>query len=147
MSVQRAERVAEIDASRETCFEVLLDFDAYPVWQPALKTATVHERDGDGRGSLVEFSADAVVKQITYTVRYHYDVPGRMWWELVEGTVKSGDGEFALETLGAPDRTRATYRLESDLGFYVPGPLLRKGTEKLMDGVVAGLKREAEKRP
>ena len=144
MSVQRAERVLEIDATPAACFDVLLDFESYPDWQPAMKSATVRERDAEGRGSLVEFSADAVVKQIRYTVRYHYAQPERMWWELVEGTVKSGDGEFRLEALDGLDRTRATYRLESDLGFYVPGPLLRKGTEKLMDGVVAGLKRRAE---
>lgn len=144
MSVQKAERVQDIEASREACFAVLLDFDAYPEWQPALKTAAVLERDAEGRGSLVEFAADAVVKQVSYTVRYHYTVPERMWWDLVEGTVKSGDGEFVLEALDGPGRTRATYRLESDLGFYVPGPLLRKGTEKLMDGVIAGLKRRAE---
>lgn len=143
MAVQRAERVQEMDASREACFEILLDFDAYPQWQPALKTAEVHERDAEGRATLVEFTADAVVREIRYTARYHHDVPARMWWELVEGTVKSGDGEFALEELG-PARTRATYRLETDLGFYVPGPLLRKGTDKLMDGVIAGLKRKAE---
>lgn len=146
MSVQRAERTTEIDAPRAVCFDVLLDFDSYPDWQPALKSATVHERDAEGRGSLVEFTADAVVRQIHYTVRYHYAVPERMWWELVEGTVKSGDGEFELEEHGHPGRTRATYRLESDLGFYVPGPLLRKGTELLMEGVIAGLKRTAETR-
>ncbi len=144
MGVQRAERVAEIDASRAACFAVLLDFDAYTEWQPALKSAAVHERDDEGRGSLVEFTADALVQEIRYTVRYRYTVPERMWWELVEGNIKSGDGEFALDELGGPQRTRATYRLESDLGFYVPGPLLKKGTEKLMDGVVAGLKRRAE---
>lgn len=146
MGVQRAERVAEIEASRATCFDVLLDLESYPAWQPALKTAVVHERDAEGRASVVEFTADAVVNQIQYTARYHYDPPARMWWELVEGTIKSGDGEFTLEELAQPGRTRATYRLESDLGFYVPGPLLRKGTEKLMDGVIAGLKQKAEGR-
>lgn len=144
MGVQRAERTVEIDAPPAACFEVLLDFAAYPEWQPAVTSAAVHERDAEGRGSLVEFEADAIVRTIRYTARYHYTAPERMWWELVEGTVKSGDGEFRLESAGGSDRTRATYRLESDLGFYVPGPLLRKGTEKLMDGVVAGLKRRAE---
>jgi len=144
MTVQKAERSEEIDATRAGCFEVLLDFDTYPDWQPALKTAVVHERDAEGRGSLVEFTADAVVKQIGYIARYHYDVPARMRWELVSGTIKSGDGEFVLEELGGPERTLATYRLESDLGFYVPGPMLRIGTDKLMGGVIGGLKRRAE---
>jgi hypothetical protein len=68
-----------------------------------------------------------------------------MAWVLVEGDVKQGDGEILLDPIG-PGRTRATYRLASDLGFYVPGPLMKKGTEKLMDGVVRGLKQRAELR-
>jgi ribosome-associated toxin RatA of RatAB toxin-antitoxin module len=138
MGVQRAERHGEIDAPREACWAILLDVESYPEWQPAVESAVVHERDDEGRGKLVEFTADAVVRRIRYVVRYHYDEPGRMWWDLVEGDVKAGDGEFVLEVL-SPDRTRATYRLMTDLGFYVPGPLLRKGTEKLMGGVVKGL--------
>ena len=139
MGVQRAERVGEIDAPPEACWAALLDFEAWPDWQPALQTASVHERDEQGRGVLVEFTADAVVRKIRYVARYHYEAPVRMWWELVEGDVKAGDGEFLLEPLESGSRTRATYRLESDLGFRVPGPLLRKGTEMLMGGVVRGL--------
>ena len=146
MGIQRAERVGEIDAPPEACWAILLDFEAWPDWQPALQTATVRERDAEGRGVLVEFTADAVVRKLRYVARYHYDVPVRMWWELVEGDVKAGGGEFLLEPLGGDggggaggERTRATYRLETDLGFRVPGPLLRKGTELLMGGVVRGL--------
>ncbi len=143
MGTHRAERTIEITASRETCFEVLLDFEAWPDWQPGFSGARVLERDAQGRGSVVEFKADAMVKKVRYSVRYELDPPARMSWSLVEGDLKQGDGEFALAELG-PGRTRATYRLASDLGFYVPGPLMRKGTEKLMDGAVKGLKQRAE---
>jgi len=139
---QKAERVAEVDAPREACWAALLDFEAWPEWQPALKRAEVRERDEAGRGSVVEFWADAVVRKIRYTARYHHDEPARMWWELVEGDVKGGGGEFVLEAL-SPARTRATYRLETDLGFFVPGPLLKKGTELLMGGVIRGLQTRA----
>ena len=141
MGVQRAERVAEVAAPPEACWAVLLDFEAWPDWQPALQSAAVRERDEEGRGILVEFTADAVVRRLRYVARYHHDAPRRLWWELVEGDVKAGGGEFLLEPLDGDGggRTRATYRLETDLGFRVPGPLLRKGTELLMGGVVRGL--------
>lgn len=143
MSAQQAERTIEIDAPPEACFAVLLDVEAYPDWQPAVSSAVVHERDDEGRAALVEFTADAVVRKIAYTVRYHYDPPGRMWWALEGGDVKAGDGEFLLRDIGA-GRTEAVYRLTSDLGFHVPGPLMKKGTERLMGGVVKGLKARAE---
>ena len=144
MSVQKAERVGDIDAPREACWAALIDFEAWPEWQPALQRAEIRERDDQGRASLVEFWADAVVRKIRYTARYGYEEPSRLSWELVEGDVKAGDGEFLLEALpGEPPRTRATYRLETDLGFFVPGPLLKKGTELLMGGVVKGLQKRA----
>ena len=143
MSAHESERTIEIDATPEACFAVLLDVEAYPGWQPALSSAVVHERDAEGRPALVEFTADAVVRKIGYSVRYHYDPPGRMWWELAGGDVKAGDGEFVLDDLGG-GRTRATYRLTSDLGFPVPAPLMRKGTERRMGGVAKGLKQRAE---
>ena len=144
MSAPRAERVAEIAAPPAGCYAVLLGFEAYPEWQPAVSSAVVHERDEEGRGTLVEFTADALIRRIGYTVRYHHEPPGRMWWELVSGDVKAGDGEFRLEALDGGARTRATYRLVSDLGFHVPGPLLRRGTELLMSGVLRGLAERAE---
>ncbi len=144
MGVQRAEREAEIAGSPEACFAVLLDFEAWPDWQPGISSAVVHERDGEGRGSLVEFEADAIVRKIRYTVRYAYEPPHRMSWVLVDGSVKKGDGEFVLTPLDGGARTHARYRLESDLGFYVPGPLLKKGTERLMGGVMRGLKERVE---
>ncbi len=146
MGVQRAEREAEIAATPEACFAALLDFESWPDWQPGISSAVVHERDDEGRGSLVEFTADAIVRKIRYTVRYAYDPPRVMSWVLVEGSVKKGDGEFVLEPLDGGMRTHALYRLESDLGFYVPGPLLKKGTEQLMGGVMRGLRERVEVR-
>ncbi len=142
MGAQRTERIGEIDAPPERCFAVLLDFESWPDWQPGLHSSAVLERDAEGRGTLVEFTADAVVRKIRYTVRYTFEPPHRMSWVLVEGDVKAGDGEFLLEDIGN-GRTRATYRLVSDLGFYVPGPLRKKGTELLMGGVIKGLQQRA----
>lgn len=144
MSAPRAERVAEVAASPSACYAVLLGFEAYPDWQPAVSSAVVHERDAEGRGTLVAFTADALIRRIAYTVRYHHEPPRRMWWDLVGGDVKAGEGEFRLEALDGGARTRATYRLVSDLGFHVPGPLLRRGTQLLMRGVLRGLATQAE---
>jgi len=141
---QRAEREIDVDAPPHACFDALLDFESWPDWQPGISSAVVRERDADGRGSLVEFTADAVVKSIRYVVRYEHDPPGRMAWRLVEGSVKRGDGEFLLGPRDGGARTHAVYRLVSDLGFYVPGPLLKRGTERLMGGVVRGLKGRVE---
>jgi ribosome-associated toxin RatA of RatAB toxin-antitoxin module len=142
--MRSAERAVTIEAPPAACSAVLLDFESWPDWQPGLSRAEVIERDADGLGTLVAFEANAVVRRIRYRARYTHAPPESMAWELVDGDVKAGHGEFRLEPIGAHG-TRATYRLVADLGFFVPGRLMRKGTELLMGGVTAGLKRRAER--
>lgn len=141
MSARRAERTIEVDGSVEDCWAVLADFERWPEWQPAVERVEVVERSEGG--ALVAFEADAKVRRLHYRARYVLEPPARMTWELVDGDVKAGGGEFRLEALGER-RTRATYRLGVELGFFVPGPLLRRGTQVLMGGVTAGLKRRVE---
>lgn len=143
--MRRAERTVTVDAPPAACSAVLLEFESWPEWQPGLSRAEVLERDAEDRATLVAFEANAVVRRIRYRARYTHAPPGSMTWELVDGDVRSGDGEFLLEPIG-PEGTRATYRLAADLGFFVPPPLMRKGTELLMGGVTAGLKRRVEGR-
>ena len=121
---------------------MLADFERWPEWQPAVERAEVVERSGDG--ALVAFEADAKVRRLRYRARYVLDAPQRMAWTLVDGDVRAGGGELLLEPLGGGGRTRATYRLAVELGFPLPGPLLRRGTQVLMGGVTEGLKRRAE---
>ena len=141
MSGKRAERTVEIDGAVETCWAVLADFERWPEWQPAVERVEVVE---PGNTPLVAFEADAKVRRLKYRARYALAPPGRMTWDLVDGDVGEGGGEFLLERLDGDARTRATYRLEVDLGFFVPGPLMRKGTQILMGGVTEGLKRRVE---
>jgi len=142
--VRRAERTIEIAAPVERCWAVLADFESWPEWQPAVERAEVLERDGSAGTALVAFEADAKVRRLRYRARYALTAPERMTWELVDGDVDAGGGEFRLEPLDGGTRTRASYRLGVELGFPLPGPLLRRGTQLLMGGVTAGLKRRAE---
>lgn len=141
MREKRAERTVEVDGSVEECWAVLADFERWPEWQPAVERVEVVE---PGEAPLVAFEADAKVRRLKYRARYALAPPGRMTWELVDGDVSEGGGEFLLAPLDGGARTRATYRLEVDLGFFVPGPLMRRGTQILMGGVTEGLKRRVE---
>lgn len=141
--MKRAERTVRVDAPPEACWAVLADFERWPDWQPAVERVEVVERDE--RSALVAFEADAKVRRLRYRARYLLDPPGRMEWTLVDGDVRGGGGEFVLAPLDGGSRTEATYRLSVELGFPLPGPLLRRGTQVLMGGVTEGLKRRAER--
>jgi hypothetical protein len=107
----------------------------------------VLERDGDGLGRLVRVEVDAKLRRIAYTLRYHYDRPGRVWWEFVEGDgVEHIEGEFTFEPTDSGERTIATYRLGVDAGVPIPGLVARRLTAGVMGRSVSDLNDEVERR-
>ena len=141
---KRAEHSAEIEAARERCFQLLLDYESFPDWQRAVRSVDVRSRDEGGRGREVEFEIDAKIKRVRYVLRYSYEPPGWIGWEYVEGDVKDVDGEFVLEQVD-DGVTRATYKLTLDAGVWMPGPVQRILSDQVMKGAVEALKRRAER--
>jgi uncharacterized membrane protein len=114
------------------------DFASYPQWSSNVKE--VRELGDD----VVAFHVDAKVRQVRYVLRYFFDEgPERVWWEYVEGDVKSIEGEYRFEEV-APGRTRMTYRLTMDPGAFLPGPIKKVLVNVVMRGSVEDLKRHVE---
>lgn len=138
----------EIDAPLQRCFEIAADIEGAPRWQGTMREVEVHERDAEGRATLVTTIADAKVKEIRTKLRFAYDRgPDGMDWEQVNGDLKWLKGSWTFEDLGG--RTRATYAMEGDpgrvLGMLIRGPV-EATLRRLLTVVPAeGLKSEAEK--
>lgn len=137
--MKRAERSVEIEATPQACFDALLDFESYPEWQSAVRSAEVLDRDGPIR---VAFEVDAKVKKVSYTLDYHLDGPERLSWDYVEGDVKAIEGEYRLEPNG--DGTLATYELGIDPGMWVPGKVVSMLRDQVMKGSVEELRERVE---
>ena len=145
MGVDRAERTIEIGAPPAACFDAVIDFESYPAWQSLVEDTRVLERDAEGRGTVVETVVEARIRTFRYVLRYAYDEPTHITWDLVEGDVRSLDGEYVFEPSGG--KTVATYRLAVDLGRFgrmVPGEMKRKATEHLMKTTISELKSRVE---
>ena len=139
MGSSQAEHSEVVAGSPADCLKALLDFASYPEWQSAVKDAEVLER---GQDPLVEFHVDAKLKTVRYVLRYHHE-PDRLWWDYVEGDVRSVSGSYDLADLG-DGTTRATYRLEIDPGRFVPGPVKKALTDGVMRTSVRELKARVE---
>jgi hypothetical protein len=126
--------MAEIDAPLDHVWAIVEDVLDAPAWQGGLKA--MHELD-----------RDAKVRTIKSTVRFAYDAPSRLRWRQEQGELKSVEGEWDLEDLGG-DRTRATYRLDVELGrmlgMVIRGPLIDVLRSQLVGARAAELKRRAE---
>jgi hypothetical protein len=140
VGASKAEHAEVIAASPQACLEALLDFASYPDWQSAVSSTQVLDA---GATPVVEFRVDARIRTVRYVLRYHPEPPSRLWWEYVEGDLRSVAGSYDLEDLG-DGTTRATYRLEIDPGRFVPGPIRKALTETVMRGSVRELKARVE---
>jgi len=141
-----ADSVAErttIDASRERCLTVLLDFERYPEWARDLKQATVLERDASGRGVEVRFRAAGMGYSTSYTLRYDHTNPERLAWKLLKGDItRKLDGYY--EFVDGPEGVDVTYVLEAELILPLPGFIKRRTQLKIMHTALKELKSRVE---
>ena len=145
MGIHRAEQSIEIAAPPEACFEAIVDYKTFPIWQGAVRSAEVLSRDDDGRGELVAFRVDAKLREVGYTLRYSYEAPRRVSWDFVEGDgVEHVEGEYRFEPAGAG--TTATYVLGIDPGMPVPGFVVDRVNRQVMWRSVRELRDEVEAR-
>lgn len=138
---------AVINAPLDQVWALVEDVEKAPEWQGGMKAIHVLERDGDGRATLCETESDAKVRTVKSTVRFHYDPPTTLSWTQERGELKSVEGSWRLEDLGS-GRTRATYRIEAELGrmlgMVIRGPLVDLLREMLAGARAGELKRTIE---
>jgi ribosome-associated toxin RatA of RatAB toxin-antitoxin module len=126
----------EIEAPLEQVWELVADVERAPEWQGGLNAMDALERDPEGRATLCESETDAKVRAIKTIVRFSYQPPTRLSWTQEKGDLKSVNGSWDLEDLGS-DRTRATFRIEADLGRML-GMLIRGPLVDLLRHMLAG---------
>ncbi len=150
-------RTIDIQAPIEVVYSVITDFERYPLWARSLKRVVIldgaptTESEQKGLPREVEFFGGAIGFSVRYRLRYEYDPPKKLAWELVEGVIRgpllkigitSLDGSYEFESLGE-NSTRATYTLRASLPVGI-GALRRKAEEIVMDTGLKDLKRRAE---
>lgn len=147
MGTLGGEASVEIDAPIARVWEAVEDVMAAPQWQGGLDRMKALEHDEAGRPTLVETENDIRVRRIKAHVRFRYDGPTRLSWEQEKGDMKSVEGSWELQEIGA-DRTLATYRLQADpgrvLGLVIRGPVEAASRALFVNGRPAELKRKVE---
>jgi len=140
----------EIEASIDEVYAVAADIEGSRRWQPEIKVAECVERDADGNQLLVHMETDAKVRRLSSEMRFDYESPTRIGWSQEDGDLKSVDGSWEFEDLGA-GRTRATYWMEVDLGrvlgMVIRGPIVGVLRGQLVESMPGKLKGFVEDRP
>lgn len=119
----------------------LLDFENYPQWQTGVLECTVQEHDEQQRGRLVAFHVDAKVRRVRYLARYFYDLEqGRLGWDYVSGDLKNCTGRYQLSPQ-TPNATRVSINIVTELGFFLPRPVMKVVRDQALKNSMRDLKR------
>ena len=147
MADQTIERMV-VDGPPERCFEVVADIERYPEWVADLKEVHVHERDEQGRPSLVSFRAGAFGRSTSYTLVYDYSqAPTELRWVQRDGDLTSRlDGIYRFKS--APEGgTEVTYQLTVELRVPLPGFIKRRAEGNIIHAAIRDLKERVESTP
>jgi ribosome-associated toxin RatA of RatAB toxin-antitoxin module len=134
---------ATVDASPQTCFDAMTDWENLPSWQGALRRCTVVTRDARGRAELVDYEVDAKVRTVRYRLRQDYDEPHRLGATYVKGDFRAFAGTWYFDEV-RDGRTEVRLELAIDPGRFVPGPVARLIREAVARRAVDDLKRHLE---
>jgi ribosome-associated toxin RatA of RatAB toxin-antitoxin module len=136
-------QTAEIEATPQQCFDLLTDYERLPEWQGAVRSASILERDAQGRGAVVEYEVDARVKTVRYRLRQVYDEPARLASEYLGGDFRDFSGEWRFVALD-DRRTRVELDLRIDPGRFVPAPVRGVIADAVMRRALRDLKTHLE---
>jgi ribosome-associated toxin RatA of RatAB toxin-antitoxin module len=141
---QRATESITVNASPETIYAVVTNFEHYADWVSDLKRIEVVSRDDQGRGLEVEFRAAAFGRSTTYTLRYDYaKAPLELSWRQIQGDLtETLNGRYSFVADG--DETRVTYDLEVELLMPIPTFIKSRAAYRIQTQALRELKAQAE---
>jgi uncharacterized membrane protein len=144
MAMEGTVQSIEVSADVQTIYEVTLDLDDYPEWATGVKQVEIHEEDELGRPARASFVADAMIKEISYTLLYRYDLDNGFSWSAEPGAdIKAMEGSYQFNALD-DGGTEVLYALKVEPAFPVPGFLRRQAEKQIVSSALRGLKKRAE---
>ena len=144
MAMEGTVQSIEVSADAQTVYEVALDLDAYPEWATGVKEVEIEEEDEFGRPVRVSFVADAMIKEIAYTLLYRYDLDNGFSWSAEPGRdINAMEGSYKFTDL-EEGGTEVLYALKVEPAFTVPGFLRRQAEKQIVNNALRGLKKRSE---
>ncbi len=131
----------DIAAPPNEVMAVIADFEHYPEWVDAMKSAEVLTSEA-GRPRTVRMVLDHALVKDDYVLAYDWS-PSLVSWRLQEGTLlKAMDGSYELVPAGSG--TTVTYTLKVDVNMPMIGMFKRRAEKTIIDGALKGLKKRVE---
>ena len=144
MAMEGTVQTIEVSADPQLVYEVALDLEEYPSWAVGVMEVTVLEEYEHGRPVRVEFVTDAMIKEISYILRYSYELDNGFSWTAEPGDdINAMEGSYQFNEL-EDGNTEVLYALRVDPAFSVPGFLRRQAEKQIVSSALRGLKKRSE---
>ena len=144
MAMEGTVQSIEVSASAQHVYEVALDLEAYPDWATGVKSVDILEEDEHGRPAVVDFVAEAMIKEISYRLRYDYGLDSGFSWTAEPGAdITAMEGSYEFKELD-DGSTEVLYALRVDPAFTIPGFLRKQAEKQIVSSALRGLKKRAE---
>ena len=109
-----------------------------------MRSAEVTETDDQGRPIVADFTVDAMIKEISYTLEYDYGAEGGFTWSArPNDDIALLEGSYEFKPLD-DGGTEVVYALRVEPSFKVPGFLRRQAEKRIVGPALRGLKNQAE---
>jgi carbon monoxide dehydrogenase subunit G len=133
-----------IKAPIETVQSVILDVEAYPIWQKEMQKVEILEKDDQGRPATVKFDVSAMGQKAGYTLAFSYPDSSTITSTLTEGDmIVKQEQTYQLVQYGAG--TKLIYSLDIAIKWTVPDFMLKSIINKGIKGNLSGIKSQSEK--
>ena len=129
-----------IEATPDEVMNVLLDLESLTQWSSAHKEIEILERDADGRPSKARQVVKIVGVSDEQVLEYSFEDEGVSWVLVSSSQQREQHGRYTLTPKG-DSSTLVRFELTVDLLAPLPGFLIRKGANGLMDTATKGLRK------
>lgn len=135
-----AQQTIDIGVSPEAFYAVISDYASYPEFLPLMEHVQIVRREGDVVDA--RFTLHLIVR-LEYTLRLVGTPSTGLTWTLLDGGFRANAGGWILEAL--PDgTTRAHYRLNVEVGMFVPGAIVTRLVGRDLPQTLRAFKARAE---
>jgi hypothetical protein len=132
-------REVTIEATTDQVMDVLIDLESLTEWSSAHQEIEILERDDQGRPTKSRQVVKIVGVKDEQVLDYAFHDDGVSWTLVSSSQQRAQTGRYTLSPDG--DSTRVRLELTVDLIAPLPGFLVRKGANGLMDTATKGLRK------
>ena len=136
-------KTLEVNADAKSILDIVADFESYPEWNDEVKAVYILARYDDGRPSQLRLETVVQGHESTFIQAVYYPGEGQIQTMLQQGDVfTKQDQLFSVVAMGPS--TLLTVDLEVETSMAVPGPIVKKLANDVLEHLANNLKNRAE---